>query len=784
MKKKIIVAIGFFSLFLGGTVSFLIYNALEKVVPQTSGELSLKGLKEKVIIYRDETGIPHLEAKNELDLYTAYGYLHGSERLFQLDLYRRASRGQLAEVLGPELLERDQLSRTLQFETPLDHPLRVPLSKEAKERTQAYLNGLNEFIQEGALPFEFTLLGYKPSPFELRDIYAFTGYMAFLFGNAPKQDPLLQKFRKYYDLETISLMGNEAASLPKEVITGFPINLDPLYFSNLISLPPVDGSNAWVLSSKKTKSGKALLANDPHVGISQPGLWFEAHLKAPGFEVYGHFLPLIPFAAIGHNQKKAWGLTISYIDDMDFYEEEVDLEKGQIKYRGALEPLVQKSHLIKVKGKKDVEFTSWVGPHGPLFGSRFEKDFTKPEFSLQWTYHHKDNRPLEAFYCLSYAQNMDEMRLATTLGTAPGLNIVYADREGNIAWWMYGAIPERPRGMQGDRVYPGESGAYDWLGHVDADQKPQQENPASGIIVSANGRPPGAAKSIKGYWQPQDRAKTIYEALAKKDAWTMKEVAALQGSNFNIKAPPYKSELIGFLKGRLETKFEKEAFGFLENWDGKSEGTSVGAYLYHELTNTLMRELFDELPDQDFFRYCRVNASWRALYRFSELPEHLIWDQKKTLEIEQMDEVVLLSFKKVVLKLQRKHGAKVSEWLWGKAHKVSFNHPLGAKGGILGKLLNLGPYPVSGSYNSINNFRKLGCEHGFLVKAGPSTRVVVDFENTKKTLGSLPLGNSSHRRSPYFSNERKNFLAGKPRLQIMDWDIIKNYSALIMNPSP
>lgn len=753
-------------------------------MPQVKGELFLKGLSKEVKIYRDDKGIPHIEAENELDMYMALGFVHASERLFQLDLYRRAARGQLSEVLGPDLLKRDQLSRTLLFESPLDHPQRVPLSIRASSRMEAYLGGLNAFIETGLLPFEFTLLGYIPAKFKLRDVYAFTGYMAFLFGNAPKQDPLLQKFTKIYEAETVALMGNEETLPPSEAVTGFPVNLGPLYFSKHISLPEVDGSNAWVLSGSKTASGKALLANDPHVGISQPGLWFEAHLKSPGFETYGHFLPLIPFAAIGHNEKKAWGLTISYIDDMDFYEEKVDLTKGTISYLGESRPLIKKTHLIKVKGKQDQEFTSWVGPHGPLLGSRFEEDLTKPEYALQWTYHHKDNRPIEAFYSLSYAKNMDEMRLATTLGTAPGLNIVYADAEGNIAWWMYGAIPKRPRGMEGDRVYPGESGDYDWLGHFDADEKPQMENPPSGIIVSANGKPPGASTKVKGYWQPQDRAVTIYEALARKDNWTDLEVSRLQNSNFNSKALPYTSSLIRLIKGRLETKIEKEAAQFLENWDGKSELDSVGAYLYHELTNTLMRELFDELPNKDFNKYCRVNASWRSLYRFSELPEHIIWDLKKTPSIETMEDVVLLSFRKAVNKLQRTRGASVKTWVWGKAHQVSFSHPLGSKGGVLETLLNLGPYPVSGAYNSINNFRKLGCESGFSVKAGPSTRVVVDFQDTKNTLGGLPLGISAHRMSPYFSNERKDFLEGTSRKQLMDWNQIKSHSSLVMRPAP
>lgn len=765
-------------------ICLFIFNALNKVVPQVEGELLIKGLAKEVKVYRDEKGIPHIEAEDELDMYMALGYIHASERLFQLDLYRRAARGQLAEVLGPDLLQRDQLSRTLLFESPLDHPERVPLSAKASRTMKAYLKGLNAFIKTGLLPFEFTLLGYVPREFELRDVYAFTGYMAFLFGNAPKQDPLLQKFTKIFDAETVGLMGNEKSMVPNEAVTGFPINLEPLYFSKHLILPPVDGSNAWVLSPKKTASGKALLANDPHVGISQPGLWFEAHLKSPGFEIYGHFLPLIPYAAIGHNEKKAWGLTISYIDDMDFYEEKVDLNKGLITYLGESRALVKKTHFIKVKGKPDQEFISWLGPHGPLLGSRFEKDLSKPEYALQWTYHHKDNRPIEAFYSLSYAENMDEMRLATTLGTAPGLNIVYADAEGNIAWWMYGAIPERPRGMGGDRVYPGESGEFDWLGHFDVDQKPQMENPPSGIIVSANGRPPGASQKVKGYWQPQDRAVTIYEALAKKEKWTSSEVSKLQGSNFNLKARPYASSLINSLKGRLKTKIEKEAAQFLEDWDGKSEVDSVGAYLYHELTNTLMRELFDELSDKDFNKYCKINASWRSLYRFSEIPEHIIWDLKKTPTVESMEDVVLLSFKKVVNKLQRKWGASVKSWSWGRAHQVSFSHPLGSKGGVLGTLLNLGPYPVAGSYNSINNFRKLGCENGFSVKAGPSTRVVVDFGDTKNSLGGLPLGISAHRKSPYFSNERKDFLQGVARKQLMDWKEIKTYSSLKMKPAP
>ncbi len=741
-------------------------------------------LKEPVHIYRDENGIPHIEANNELDLYRAYGYVHASERLFQLDLYRRASRGQLSEIFGPMALEKDKLVRTLNFEYPLHNSERVPLTREAKVRLRAYLEGLNSFIDEENFPIEFHLLGYEPEDFKFEDVYAFIGYMAYLFGHAPKQDPLFEKFREYYSDEIIALMGNDPALEKKELISSIPKNLGHLYDESLFYLPPVDGSNAWLVSGERSNSGKAILANDPHVGVSLPGLWFEAHLKSPSFEIYGHFLPLIPFAALGHNSQKAWGLTISYVDDMDIYKESIDWVTKKIKYRGQFQDLEKKTHIIKVKDAEDVEYISYIGPHGPLLGSTSVKDFSKPEYALQWTYHHKENRPIEAFYSMNYAKNIDEMRLAITLGTAPGLNFMYADAQNNIAWWMYGAIPIRPKGMGGEGVYPGESGRFDWLGHLNPDEKPQIENPASGIIVSANGRPPGADKTVRGYWQPQDRAKTIHDTLSNKAKWSSAEISELQGSSFNSMAEVYRDRMTLYIKQNdIGDEVEKKSLEVLRKWDGNSSLNSTGALIYHVFSLKLLRNLFDEPSDEDFNRYCAVNSSWRALYRFTELPGHEVWDIKKTSVKEQMPDVVLLTFKETIKELREKYSDDVSKWTWGKLHQIEFIHPLGSKGGVLGKLFNLGPFPVEGSYNSVNNFRRMGCDKGFSVRAGPSTRVVVNFEDTEKSLGGLPLGISGHFRSPYFSNERKPFLAGKPREQLMNWEKIKTYSALKLVPS-
>lgn len=783
--KKILGGILIFALLLAlgglGTFEYL----MRRSVPQVEGSLVLKGLKQEVKVYRDKFGIPHIEAKNEEDLYRAYGYVHGSERLFQLELYRRASRGQLSEIFGELGLEKDKLSRTLNLDYPHKNPYRVPLSPEAKTRMEAYLQGLNSFIDQGQLPIEFSLLKYKPQHFEFKDVYSFIGYMAFLFGNAPKQDPLFYRLKNYYDQETISLMGNEAANLKREVMSSAPVNLDVLYDESLFYLPPVDGSNAWLIGPDRSSSGRAILANDPHVGISLPGLWFEAHLKSPQFEIYGHFLPLIPFAALGHNHKRAWGMTISYVDDMDFYKETVDWKTKKVSYKGEELSLKERKHVIKVKGKDDVQFSSWDGPHGPLLGKASEDSFSLPEFALKWTYHHEDNRPLEAFFSMSYAQSMDDMRLAVTLGTAPGLNIMYADSDNNIAWWMYGSIPRRPDGMEGGGVYPGENGEFDWLGFFSVDEKPQIENPATGIIVSANGRPPGAPKTVKGYWQPQDRAQTIYEELSRKSKWDSKGVRDLQGSNYNSKAKKFRELLSRYLKTE---KFEEEtqiaALDLLVTWDGHSNKDSGGALVFNATSLKLLRNLFDELNENDYLKYCAVNASWRALYRFTELPEHTIWDLKATGTNEDMRQVIRKSFVEATSELKEKYGSKVSQWRWGEHHQVEFRHALGSKGGVLGAIFNLGPYPVDGSYNSINNYRRLGCKHDFSVRAGPSTRVVVDFEDTKNTFGGLPLGVSGHHRSPYFSNERKDFLEAKHRPQIMDWKKISGYKSLTLSPSP
>ncbi|MBT5093783.1 MAG: penicillin acylase family protein, partial [Halobacteriovoraceae bacterium] len=288
-------------------------------VPAISGKIILPGLSAKVEIQRDQAGIPHIFAQNEEDAYGALGFVMASERLFQMDIYRRLGRGQLSQVIGKKTLEVDKIFRS------------VGLSHYAKKRLEddppsvrnpkmwkgllAYLKGVNHFIKSGPLPFEFYLLGYRPRPFVPLDTYAFLGYMSYSFGIGLKQDLLFSQLGNKFSPEMMEKLRVEPDAIKKRMFA----NVNPLWkkLDSLFSLaggaplPSFEGSNAWAIAPKRSKSGAAILASDPHIGFSQPNIWFEASIHTPNYQIYGHFLPGVPYPVLGHNKDLGWGLTIS-----------------------------------------------------------------------------------------------------------------------------------------------------------------------------------------------------------------------------------------------------------------------------------------------------------------------------------------------------------------------------------------------------------------------------------------------------------------------------------------
>ena len=749
------------------------YIFLKSRVPQMEGELSIRGLSAPVEVLRDRNGIPHITAKNNLDAFRALGYVMASERLFQMEVSRRLSQGELAELFGEKALPSDKLFRNLGLKAESQKTINRKLKDhsfdpEMLAEITAYYDGVNQFIANDVMPVEFKILGITPKPFSMVDGQSFVGLMAFSFGVAIMTEPLLTKLvtRIGGDL-TEDLRNEKIPEVESVVVENTNSNINNVLVKVLNDLengfPLFEGSNGWLIAGHRTKSGLPILSNDPHITYSHPGIWFEAHIKTPTYETYGHFLSLIPFPILSHNRERGWGLTMSLTDDMDLYREAIDPKTETYKFKGQNLPMTKTIEIIKVKKAPDVKLTVYKTHHGPILDYAFgDSNSNEKSLALQWPFYNPENDPMTSVFKMGRATNIDEFKAAVASGKAPGLNILYADKK-NIGWWIFGEIWKKRQGIKTDFILNGESGADEILGTLNDEEKPHSVNPASGIIVSANSRPAGYPQDTRGDWQPDDRYKTIENILSNNELWSPDQIMELQTLNMNFENKKLLETLL------TETIFTKESdramylapLEILKNWNLTSDVDSAGAAIYYSWTREIQKTLLKDLTADEQDIFAKVPNGWIFFKRVITHPESAWW--KKF----DRGEVFRNTFTKVIRDLKDKQGNDENSWQWGKLHTLEFTHPVG-RIRPLNYLFNLGPYPAPGATQEVNNQKVSSFQGDFQVKAGPSTRRIIDFSRPENSWGILPAGNSGHIMSPFYQDQVQKFLEGKYREQRLD----------------
>ncbi|MGI9543000.1 MAG: penicillin acylase family protein, partial [Cyclobacteriaceae bacterium] len=424
------------------------YLFLNQTKPQYAGELKLAGLESEVEVLFDTYGVPHIYAENETDLYYALGYVHAQDRLFQMEMLRRVAGGRLAEILGPELLDADRFFRTLGFNQSAEQSAAQYFSTRDQPyqiMAQAYLDGVNTFIENGPTPPEFKIIGIPKEPFVPADLYRIAGYMSFGFNAAFRTDPLMSRIATKWGPEYLEDLALN--TLPDNTMIPTYNSSDSASISALmhtaqralskVPVPLWEGSNSWVVAPSRTKSGKVIFANDTHIGFSQPAVWYEAHLECPGFSFYGNHLAGFPFALIGHNRFASWGLTIFPNDDMDFYREKENPDNpDEVMGINGWEPLEKRQETIKVKGEADHILEVKVSRHGPIINQINEQvEASEPDpIAFWWSYFSFPGKMLQTTYQFCHGNHIDQYREAASWIHGPGLNVMYGDRDGNIAW--------------------------------------------------------------------------------------------------------------------------------------------------------------------------------------------------------------------------------------------------------------------------------------------------------------------------------------------------------------
>ncbi len=763
--------------------------------PKYEGELQLKNLQKETTVYFDEYGVPHIYADSEKDAMTALGYVHAQERLWQMELLRRIAPGRLSEIFGSVALKNDKFFSGIGIEEASAKAIsKLDKNSVSYKLTQAYLDGINQYLDEGTTPIEFTLVGVKKQKFTINDVYNIFGYMSFSFAMAQKTDPLLTDIRNRYGVAYLKDLGIEGEfnttqiKSSKENIEEYTaISKSITALLDRSPIPPFVGSNSWVAGPNKTKSGKVIFANDPHIGFSQPATWYEAHIVTPEHELYGCYLAGTPFPLLAHNREYAYGLTMFENDDIDFYQEKNktgDLNQYQTPTGFAAYEVRKKT--IKVKDTSDVVLTIKSSRHGPIMNDLLDRLDKKSPIAMLWTYTQQPIQILDAVYGLSHAKNKEEFRKATELVAAPGLNVMYGDAKGNVAWWATGKLYKHNKGVNTHLILDGSTGKEDIVEYLDFSKNPSAENPKWGYVYSANNQPEAIDGYLyPGYYLPEDRAKRISGLMDAKSDWDKEAISKMIYDNTSDVAVETVKNLISNIDLNTISAEEKEAVNVLKSWKGTTNLEDVAPTIYNKWVYLYLKNTFeDEMGEDNFNLFLGISIGKQVIANQIKNENSVWWDNVKTKNVkETRKDIVAKSFHETVRALQKQLGNTIADWKWEKVHTVEHEHPLGKVAALRG-LFNVGPFGSPGSNEVINNlFFGLTNEGKYYVKGGPSTRRIVDFSDIENSWSILPTGQSGNPFSKHYNDQAEMYNEGKFRKMKLNKDeIIKTSTKLVLKP--
>ncbi len=798
--KKIAVSL----LLILGVLIMAFFIAIQHLKPTYKGEIPFNSLHTKVSVYYDTYGISHIYGETEEDAYRALGYVHAQDRLWQMELMRRIAPGRLSEVFGKDLIATDKFFISLDIEEATKKTVKnLDVNSQAIQLSNAYLEGINKFIKEGPTPIEFYLTGIKKEDFTLEDMYNTMGYMAFSFAMAHKTDPLItnikDKLGESYlvdleiDVDSSTVWLKNYDSIKPDslgVYTALKNSVSTTVANALskLNLPLFEGSNSWVLSPEKSKTGAVLFANDPHIGFSQPSVWYEAHLSTPTYEKYGYHLGGIPFPLLGHNRNVAYGLTMFENDDVDFYYEKTNpSDSTTYKTPNGWEPYSFVTKNIKVKGEKDVSFTYKKTKHGPVLTGVAKQITGERPISMSWTYTLYENKVLKAFYNISKANTLQEFKKALPDIHAPGLNVMYGDAEGNIAWFASAKLHTLPKGVHSKRILNGTNGKNERLNYLDFSQNPKAINPPWNYVYSANNQPDSVnGKLYPGYYLPENRAKRITRLLEPKNDWDKKTVSNMMLDVTSEVNPDVVTGLSKVIDVKLLNDKQIEVLDNIKNWKGDYELNSYLATVYHRWVYYFLQQTFsDELEEELFQQFLETHLLKRVIAPMANKTESVWWDNLNTTDVkETKKDIVHISFAKAWQSLEDDFGKDYADWTWKKVHTLEHHHPIG-KVKALRSFFNVGPFSVSGTREVINNLGFLYNDTGmYEVTSGPSTRRIVDFSDVENSISIIPTGQSGNPFSPHYQDQAKMFVNGEYRKMLLNKKEIKetSKSLLIFNP--
>lgn len=742
-------------------------------------DVNLESLSGSVEVMTDDYGVPHIYADTWTDAAHVLGYLHARDRLWQMDIYRRQASGTTAEVLGPDAVASDTLTRQLGIRAGCQAVWDGGgMDPALKAELEAYTAGVNAYMARLApqdLPLAFQAMDYAPAPWTPVDCMVFLKYMGWDQAGTDSDlwfgmmvDKLgwetanaLWPLDRPYEIPSVPVQAERhplaaAANLVPPPQAGYAGLMQYFAQARAFDHGSSFGSNNWAVSGAKTASGKPMLCSDPHLGFDLPSIWYTASIQVGDRFVTGVTFPGTPIVIIGHNDRLGWGITNMQADQVDFYVETINPDNGnQYQYDGEWRDITSHKEIIKVKGGEPVEVLIRGTVNGVLM-------YPEEEISMQWA-GFGPTEEFEAIWRINRARNLDEFLDAADSIVTPALNLAYADVDGNIALRCVGALPLRLRGL-GRVPMAGNTSATAWRGYIPPEEMPCAVNPPQGFVASANGRPApaGYAHYLGWMWDPSYRTRRIHDMLDDAACLTLAAMGPIQNDAHDKAAEVFLPIFLDALaKAPVDVPLYNDVSAILNEWDYVASVDAKAPLLWLTWFDKYRRAVWDD--EWAVRNIHQPGGSWGYTgdnrrepelevleYMTRELPESPWFDNQQTPERETRDDVIRASFVEALNEVVERHGSNPDGWVWRnfnvlRVGSLTGQPQLAREGG-----------PVPGTEFTVNP----GGDGGS-VGGGASWRMIVDFGDVHSSIGVYPGGQSEDSTSPHYADQMPLWATGK-----------------------
>jgi penicillin amidase len=767
-----------------------LYHVARSALPQLDGTLPTQGLSAPVTIVRDTRGLPTIGARTLDDLFFAQGYVTAQDRLWQMDIMRRFAAGDMAEILGPALVQHDREQRIIGLK---EVARKAVTSLSARDRAyfEDYARGVNAFLEAhlDRLPIEFRLLGYRPKPWTIEDsivigarlvqdlnhgtywsalvrekILAKLGpeLTADLYVNSSWRDrPPSARPRRLDQLELLKKNGGGDDEDDDEMDSGADSNVarQTLPDSVPVNQRPVlvPGSNNWVVSGQHTVTGKPMLSNDMHLNHQMPNLWYEAHLHSGDYEVVGVTLPGLPFVIVGHNRRIAWGFTNVGPTVEDLYVENFN-DQNAYQTPAGWQPPQHRTEVIHVQGRPDVTLDVVVTRHGPIITDLIPGETRK--LALHWTLYDSLHNP---FFEVDSANNWNEFLKALETWDSPAQNAVYADVDGHIGYHATAHVPIRKSG-DGSLPVSGADDTHEWTGYIPFDKLPNVYDPPSGILATANARitPSKYPYSVSTEWDSPWRAERIYRVLESGRRFSIADMLSLQTDVYSAYDRLCAERFVYALDHTKNlSRRAQQARDLMRDWDGRltidSSAATVENRAQYELRRLLLEAKLGTVPKAQRARTAQPQSeplNWKDYRWFmsSIWLENVLQKQPKRWLPAGYETYEALLAAAVEAAIDLPEAPKdLAQWHWGQFSPIEINHPLLSRIPLFGRWTGPGLHDQSGGSYTVKQVAR---------SFGPSERYTADLSNLDQSTLNTVTGQAGNILSPYYMDQWKAWYEG------------------------